>query len=365
LQTYKIPLVPGPTCVPNSILAAYQVDFASADLEPEFFRLYQDVQCKMQQILDTQNDIVMMTGEAMVVLWGALKSCLQPGDKVLAIATGVFGYGIGEMARSITPNVEIVGFDYDEIADPARVEQAIRQFKPKMVTLVHCETPSGTLNPVAVIGDLIEKYDVPLYYVDAVSSAAGVPLHVTDWNIDLCLVGTQKCLSAPPDLGILSVSSHAWEIIREINYVGYDALAPFEKALENKYFPYTPSWHSVAVLNAACDRILNTGLETIFKFHAESAAYCRERIEKMGLKLYPRHAASCSPTVTAVYLPDIPWPQFDQMLRKHGLALGGSLGPLAGKVFRIGHMGTQADLRLVAQGMDLLETVLRHSSNGG
>lgn len=360
MQTYKIPLVPGPTSVPNSILAAYQVDYAAADLEPEFLLLYQQVQKKLQQILDTKNDIVMMTGEAMVVLWGALKSCLQAGDKVLAVATGIFGYGIGEMARTITPNVEVVGFEYDQIADPARVAQAIQRFKPKMVTMVHCETPSGTLNPVEAVGRLIEKYDVPLFYVDAVASAGGVPLHVSDWNIDLCLVGTQKCLSAPPNWGILSVSPHAWEMIREVNYQGYDALAPFEKAVANKWFPYTPNWHALAMLNTACDRVLNIGLAKVFEFHAETAAYCRERIGKMGLRLFPQKAVFCSPTVTTVSLPErIAWPQLDRLLRQHGMAVGGSLEPLAGKIFRIGHMGSQADHRLVQQGMDILESVLR------
>ncbi len=360
MRDYKIPLVPGPTSVPCSILAAAQVDYGSADLEPEFYELYALTQLKLQQILNTRNDLVIMSGEAMVGLWGALKSCLTPGDKVLSIATGVFGYGIAEMARGITPNVEIAGFEYDEILNPQQVEAVLKKFRPKMVTLVHCETPSGTLNPVEVVGGLIEKYDVPLFYVDAVSSAGGVRLDTDDWNIDLCLAGTQKCLSAPPDLGIVAVSKHAWRIIEAVNYQGYDALLPYKNALARQSFPYTPSWHSIAVLNAACERILNLGLEQVFNSHLTVAEFCRNRILELGLSLFPRLAASCSPTVTAVKVPSgLSWTEFDQKLRKKGVVFGGSIGPLAGKVFQIGHMGTQADQLLIEQGLEVLAQVLK------
>ena len=359
MRTYAIPLVPGPTTVPAEIRAAYQEDYGSADLEPEYYELYAETQEQLRAILGTRNAVVIMTGEAMVVLWGALKSVLRPGDRVVAVATGVFGYGIADMARRIGAEVEVVGFAHDEAADPARVEEAIRRVRPKMVTMVHCETPSGILNPVAKVGALVDRYDVPLFYVDAVSSAAGVPLRVDEWRIDLCLVGTQKCLSALPDLGIVTVSERAWEIVREVDYAGYDALGPFRTALEDRWFPYTPSWHALAALNVACWRVLGEGLENVFRRHEEVAAYCRERLKAMGLRLFPRREEWSSPTVTAVYVPeDLPWPELDRRLRARGMGVGGSLGPLAGKVFRIGHMGAQADPELVRRGMDVLEEAL-------
>jgi len=360
MRSYRIPLVPGPTSVPNSVLAAHQVDYGSADLETEFLALYQATQQKLQKIMNTRHDIVMMSGESMLGLWGALKSCLKPDDKVLALVTGVFGAGIAEMAKTITSNVELVSFEFDEIVDSDRVETAIQQFKPKMVTMVHCETPSGTLNPVATVGAFIQKYDIPLFYVDAVASAGGALLNTDEWNIDLCLVGTQKCLSAPPDFAIVSVSKHAWNIIESVNYQGYDALLPFQKAVAARWFPYTPNWHALAVLNAACDRILNSGLDQILQYHQEAAEYCRKRIQEMGLTLFPRKESYCSPTLTAVKVPEkITWQQLDESLRQHGLAVGGSLGKLNGKVFRIGHMGTQADQFLVEQGLDILAQVLK------
>jgi aspartate aminotransferase-like enzyme len=110
MKTYPIPMVPGPVKVPDEVLQAYLTNYGSADLEPDFVELYQRAEADLQRIFGTQNQIAIMTGEGMLALWGALKSCLQPGDRVLAAATGLFGYGIGDLARSIGCEVKTVGF---------------------------------------------------------------------------------------------------------------------------------------------------------------------------------------------------------------------------------------------------------------
>ena len=359
METYDIPLVPGPTRVPDSVRRVYLIDYASADLEPEYSQLYATVQDQLRTILGTRNQISIMTGEGMIALWGALKSCIQPGDRVLAVSTGVFGHGIGEMAAAIGAEVRWVEFGFDEIIQPTPVAEAIRNFRPKMVTAVHCETPSGTLNPVGQVGELVRQYDVPLYYVDAVASAAGAPVLADEWSIDLCMIGTQKALSALPDLAAVAVSDRAWETITEVNYPGYDALLPYRDALKNRWFPYTPAWASLAALHEACRLVLDEGLEQVYARHAQVAQQCRERAGAMGLSLYPAEVAGCSPTVTALVVPEtVDWDELNHRLRAHGMGVGGSLGPLAGRVFRIGHMGSQADPALVDRGMDVLAQAL-------
>jgi len=361
MRTYDIPLVPGPTTVRESVRRAYLADYGSADLEPEYIQLYSDTQDQLRTILSTRNRIALMTGEGMIALWGALKSCLEPGDRVLAVSTGVFGYGIGEMAASIGADVRWVEFGYDEILSPEPVEEAVRSFDPKMVTAVHCETPSGTLNPVEQVGQLVHRYDVPLYYVDAVASTAGTPVLTDAWSIDLCLFGTQKALSAFPDLAGVAVSDRAWGVIEEVDYPGYDALSPYRDAVEKAWFPYTPAWASLAALHEACRLVLEEGLENVYARHEEAATLCRRRAREMDLELYPTTEAACSPTVTALRVPEpTTWDALDTSLRERGMAVGGSLGPLAEKVFRIGHMGSQANPALVAHGMDVLEGTLRH-----
>lgn len=353
-------MVPGPVSVPQEILEVANVDYGSADLEKEYTDLYLATEKALQQIMGTHNRVVIQTGEGMLALWSALKSSLLPGDKVLAVSTGLFGYGIGSMAESIGCDVRTVGFGFDEtIHDFEPVEKAIAEFQPKMITMVQNETPSGTMNCVEGIGRLKEKYNVPLLYVDAVSGIGGSVVKTDEWNIDFCLGASQKCLSAPANMSFLSVSEKAWEIINEVGYSGYDALLPFQMAPENRYYPYTPYWQGTAQLHKACELLLEEGIGNAIARHEKVAEYCRQRIVHMGLKLYPAADATLSPTVTAVCVPeDMEWAVLDEKLREKGLVVGGNYGVLAGEVFRIGHMGTQANLNLVKEAMDILEQVV-------
>ncbi|MCF8052616.1 MAG: aminotransferase class V-fold PLP-dependent enzyme [Desulfobacterales bacterium] len=361
MQVYPIPMVPGPVKVPEPVLTAYQVNYGSADLEPEFFELYNRCEENLQQIMATKNRVVIASGEGMLALWGALKSCLMPGDRVLSIATGVFGDGIGDMAKQVGAEVKKISFSYDRtLSDLKEVETAIGEFQPKMITAVHCETPSGTLNPLAELGALKKELKVPLFYVDAVSSIGGAPVLTDAWHIDLCLGGSQKCLSSLPDLSFIAVSDRAWKTIEQVGYAGYDALSPFRSAQADRFFPYTPNWQGISALNTGAELILDEGLEDCFSRHEAAADLCRKGLEKIGIDLFPAAEAVCSPTVTAANVPEnISWADFDARLRAEGLAVAGSYGPMAGRVFRIGHMGSQADEELVRQALSVIAKAAR------
>ncbi|MCC6147137.1 MAG: alanine--glyoxylate aminotransferase family protein [Anaerolineaceae bacterium] len=361
MKKYPIPMVPGPVNVPSAIFAAYQFDYGSADLEPEFLDLYNKTEELLQKLLETKNRVAIQTGEGMIALWGALKSCIAPGDRVLALSTGLFGSGIGEMAASIGADVKTLSYGYDQtLSNYEEIEAAIVEFKPKMITAVHCETPSGTLNPLDRLGALKKQHGVPLLYVDAVSSIGGTPVLTDEWGIDLLLGGSQKCLSAPPSISFVAMSEKAQQIVDTINYQGYDALKPFLTAQKDFYFPYTPHWQGVAALSTAVQLILDEGVEACFQRHAGIADYCRKSVTTMGYQLFPGENAIPSPTLTAVCVPDgIKWAELDRRFRQKGLATGGNYGALAEKVFRIGHMGSQADMKLLDQALDVLEKVFK------
>jgi aspartate aminotransferase-like enzyme len=360
MKTYPIPMVPGPVMVPQEVLDRYQVDYGSGDLEDDFLDLYNQTEANLQKILSTQNKVAIQSGEGMLALWGALKSSVQSGDRVLSIATGVFGYGIGDMARSIGASVRTIGLSYDQtIRDWDVIEQAIAEFDPKMITVVHCETPSGTLNPLEELGRLKQRYSVPLLYVDAVASLGGTPVLTDEWSIDMLLGGSQKCLSAPPGMAFVSISPTAWEFIDQVNYPGYDALKPYRTAQKDFFFPYTPYWHGMAVLHAATELLLAEGLGNSYRRHERAASFCRAKLVEMGLLLFPAPDAVPSPTVTAVNVPEeISWPELDARFRQHGLVVAGSYGPLSGKVFRLGHMGSQADIELIRRALDVIRKVI-------
>jgi aspartate aminotransferase-like enzyme len=361
METYPIPMVPGPVKVPDEVLSAYLVSYGSGDLETDYLDLYNQTEANLQTLMATRNQVAIQTGEGMIALWGGLKSCIRPGDRVLAIATGVFGYGVADMARSIGASVKTVGIPYNQtIQDWEEIELAIAEFNPKMITAIHCETPSGTLNPIAALGALKEKYHIPLLYVDAVASVGGVPVLADEWKVDLLLGGSQKVLACPPDMSFVAISDRAWEMIDEVNYVGYDALKPFKNAQKDFVFPYTPNWNGTAALYAGTQLILHEGLQHSFERHERVAVFVREELQKLGLQLFPAETAIPSPTVTAVNVPEnMTWEALDNGFRSQGLVVGGSYGPLTGKVFRLGHMGTQADLSLAEKTLDVIQKVLK------
>lgn len=355
-----ITLVPGPVSVSQKVLEAMGKNYGSGDLDPEFLNTYNRTESKLKEILGTKSSVIMQTGEGMWGLWGALKSTIKPGDKIVAICTGVFGYGIADMAESLGASVERVELDFDQTLNlPDLLVQAVEKHRPLMITAVHCETPSGTLNPLDIIAAVKREFQVPLLCVDTVASSGGTQINAEENLIDLSLNGSQKALSAPPSMSFVSVSHKAWEVIESVKYQGYDAFLPFKDAQKNSFFPSTPYWHGVAAIETAADLILEEGLENVFKRHDECMVYCKQRIAEMGLELYANPQAITSPTVTAVKLPaTIKWGDFNQACLQKGLAIAGSYGKLSGKVFRIGHMGNQARMDLLKEGLDIIETVI-------
>lgn len=359
-----VPMVAGPVTLHPGVIAAMTKDYGSGQIEPDFLPLYKKTADKMAKLMDTGDDVVLMTGEGMLVLWGALKSCLKPGDSVLTVGTGVFGDGMADMAESLGCKVTKVSLPYDSTIGQdgslERIEAAIKAARPVMITATHCETPSGTLNPLAELGEMKQRLGVPLFCVDAVASLGGARINARAWHVDLLLAGSQKCLSAPPSMSITSVSPTAWDIMAKVGYQGYDAILPFKTIYEDGRCPYTPYWHGVAALNAAADAVLSEGMEAVFARHEVVAKQCREGLKRLGVALFPRAGAVCSPTVTAAMVPEgIDWLEWRQALRERGLIVSGSFGPMAGKVFRLGHMGMQADSGLMAKALEAVEDALR------
>ncbi len=161
-------------------------------------------------------------------------------------------------------------------------------------------------------------------------------------------------------MSILSVSPTAWDIMTRVSYQGYDAILPFRSIYEDGRCPYTPYWHGVAALNAAAQVLLNEGMENVFARHEEVAKQCREGLGRLGISIFPRPGAVSSPTVTAAMVPQkYTWTEWRAVLRERGLIVSGSFGPMAGKVFRLGHMGTQADPVLVRAALEAVEDALR------
>jgi aspartate aminotransferase-like enzyme len=361
-----LPFYPGPVSVHPAVARVLGRDYGPPRTDAAYRELYASVRSRLQNLLGTREDVIIGTGEGMLVLWGALKSLLKPGDTVLSIGTGVFGDGFADMAEALGCKAIRISEPYDTTitADTlARAADAIRQYHPILMTAVHCETPSGTLNPLEELGQLKQDLHVPFFVVDTVASAGGAPVHADTWHADCVLGGSQKCLSCPPDMSFMSISQAAWMRIHEVGYSGYDALCPFDGAAEDAMrFPYTPNWWGVAALDAALNVLEEEGWEQVFARHEAVANQCRTGLQALGIKIWPAAGAVSSPTVTAAYIPTgWNWQNWREALAAYGLIVGGSLGPLAGKVFRLGHMGTQADSSRMTDALAVMQKVLDRS----
>ena len=361
-----MPFYPGPVSIHPAAAKALSRDYGPPRMGDGYLQLYNSVRRRLQTVLGTQEDVVLSTGEGMLVLWGALKSLLKPGDTVLSIGTGVFGDGFADMAEVLGCRAVRISQPYDTTIDADTLEKAkdaIRTHRPMLITAVHCETPSGTLNPLEELGQLKKDMGVPFMVVDAVASAGGAPVFSDAWHADCVLGGSQKCLACPPDMSFMSVSAAAWERIREVGYAGYDALAPYHLSYEDAMrFPYTPNWWGVAALDAVLRAMEDEGWPQVFARHEDVARLCREGLAETGIELWPAPGAVCSPTVTAARVPaGWEWPAWRDALAAEGLVVGGSLGPLAGKVFRLGHMGTQADAARMTAAIKVMNNILNRS----
>lgn len=357
---YRIPMTPGPVRLNPVIFDALVADFGASYGEEEFYELYDAVGKKLARLMGTENEVVIQPGEGMAVLWAAVKGLLKPGDALLAVSTGFFGEGFADMAKAIGAKGVVVEYGYDEtIHDLTRVADAIRQVRPKVMTAVHCETPSGTLNPLHELGALKKDLGVPLFVVDAVASIACCPVDGDGWNADIVLGGTQKGLSLPPSQCFASVSDAAWEVIHDVNYAGYESLKPYENLAQTMEHPNTPDWNQMAALNVVLDDILETeGVESVFKRHETVAQFIRAGLAEAGYRTFPKPEAIQSPSVTAVCVPDgRTYDAFNAAARAEGLGIAGSFGPIAGKVFRLGHMGTQATIENASAALDVLKKI--------
>lgn len=331
--------------------------------DPHFESIFRNTGEKLKKVLQTNNDIVLMQGEAVLGLEAAARNLIKPGDRCLNLVSGVYGKGFEwYITQSGGEPVELA-VDYNDIVDPSQVKQVLSKEKNlKFLSVVHSETPSGTLNPVNQICRMAKDHGL-ITIVDSVSAAGGTELKVDDWGIDICVVGPQKCLSSTPGVCILSVSDDAWDLIKKNNPSRFSYLSILdwkELWLEKGVFPYTPFISDVVALDKALDILLEEGLNNAWERHDYVAKVCREGVKGMGLTLWPRCEEISNNCCTAIKMPDgLDDKKFRRHLReKYGVMISGGYGELIGKLFRISHMGFTAKPHYVLLALALVEKTL-------
>ncbi|HSH36588.1 alanine--glyoxylate aminotransferase family protein [Schnuerera sp.] len=333
-QPARAPAAADFCCFAEKVLAT------NPDLDNDFFEYYKETCNKLKGLLNTKEDVLILNGEGILGLEAASASLIEPGDRVLCIDNGIFGNGFGDFAKIYGGDVVYFKGDYRKPIDLEELKAFLEKDSDfKLATLVHCETPSGITNSVDKICPLLKEYGI-VSVVDSVSGIGGEPIEVDNWQMDIVLGGSQKCLSASPGLTFLSISEEAWNIIlnRETPIKSfYCNLALWKNWYEEKWFPYTQPISNIYSLDIAIDRLLEEG--DYLERHEKIGNAVRKAIVKSGLELYPTEGFSN--TVTTVLIPngvtfdDI----FNHMVEKHNTMIAGAFDHLKDKVFRIGHMG--------------------------
>ncbi|MFB6173264.1 MAG: alanine--glyoxylate aminotransferase family protein [Halobacteriales archaeon] len=354
----RLLMTPGPTALPPEVREALARPIHNPDVEPEFARYYRGVLSKLADAYGTDDDVVILGGEGILGLEAAVESLVAPGDEVLCLANGLYGEGFADFVTGAGGEPVTHSVAPDEAFDPETVARVVDEHEFAVATMVHCETPTGVLNDLGPVLDVLDDAGVPTV-VDAVSSLGGTP--VPTGKIDVCLCASQKCLSSPPGLATASISDDAWAKVEATDAGGfYTGFGPWrDPDLSGETlppFPYTHLVSNLYALEASLDRLLEEGLDAAHERHERAAERCRERGREIGLEPYPPGDLA-SPTVTAFEVTDAP--ALQRRLREdHGVVLSTGLGEFADDIIRVGHMGYGADPDRVDRAMDALADAL-------
>ncbi len=346
--------VPGPTNTPDRILRAMHV--AMEDHRSSSFpALATPVLEDLKKIFKTTSGQAFIFPASGTGAWEAsLTNTLSPGDRVLAGRFGMFRHLWIDMAQRLGLKVDVLDAEWGEGAPVERYQEALaadKNHQIKAVLFTHNETATGVTSDVAGVRKALNDTRHPaLLMVDGVSSIASIDFRMDEWGVDLAVTGSQKGFMLPAGLGIVCVSQKALALYDQAKLprVFFD-FGDMRKANATGYFPYTPSLTMLYGLRESIAMLLEEGLEQVFARHHRLAEGTRQAVKAWGLELCPRDPKWYSDTVSAILVPPgINGAEvIDVAYRRYNLALGAGLARMAGKLFRIGHLGDLNELMLL------------------
>lgn len=333
-------MIPGPTPLPAAVLQAMSRPMIN-HRSPAFTELYREVEHGVQWLCQTQNQIVMLAGSGTTGMEAALCNFFSAGDPVLAVTQGSFSERFGKMAETFGLETDYLSYEWGQVPTADDLEAQLKQKSYRAVLMVHNETSSGTLNPLAELARVCQQYGA-LSIVDAISSLSSTPLLIDEWGLDVVITASQKGYYAPPGLSILAISERAWEYNQTARLPRFtlDLQLTREYALQG-ITPWTPPLTVFYALQAGFKLLQAEGLEQIQQRHLQLMRVVRAGLQALNLRLLVPDEHIASRCVTPVYPP--PGLEADQiraqMLAEHQIILGAGLRKMTGQVFRIGHLG--------------------------
>ena len=345
-------MIPGPVTVSARILRAMSKPIIG-HRSKEFGAIYNECRQILAELFGTKNEVFIISGSGTSAMEAAIGNIIGKKDTLITIENGKFGERFREIGERYG-NVKTVKFDWTkgESIELDKVESALTE-GAKAVTLVHNDTSVGIKNPAKEVGELTKKYGA-LFIMDGVTTIGGNEVLVDKWSVDIAVVGSQKCIGAPPGLSAISVSEKAWNsLVEKPPY--YMDLRAYKKSANREIAetPYTPAIPLFFALQEALYIVKEEGLEARIKRHARFAEAIRAAAAAMNVEMFPRlnRYSSYSNTVTAMKIPaGIDDKRLRGGMKELGVQVSGGQGPLEGKIFRIGSMGNISKL-------DILNTI--------
>lgn len=354
---------PGPSCVPDSVLEALGKS-TIGHLDPYFIKIMDAIKGQLQELLHTENALTLpISGTGSAGMECCFVNLIEVDDPVLVLINGVFGMRMQDVATRLGAKVDTLEFEWGTPVVPEDVKKKVAEKQYKIVAIVHAETSTGVRNPVAEIGELLKDSDT-LYLVDTVTSFGGTQITMDDWGIDALYSGTQKCLSCPPGLAPVSFSEKAVTALKNRKskvpnwYLDLSMIMNYWGGSSRAYH-HTAPINMLYGLYQSLFLILDEGPDKVYARHLENHHALVKGLEDLGLKMLVEPSYRL-PMLNAIHVPD----GIDEkegrkvLLEKYKIEIGAGLGPLAGKIWRIGLMGHTARAENVERLLQALKAVL-------
>lgn len=361
----RVLMGPGPSDTPPRVLAALGLP-TIGHLDPGYLEIMNQTAEMLRRLFRTQNRLTMpMSGTGSAGMEAAFVNVLEPGDRALVAINGVFGTRMKDIVERCGCECVTVDVEWGKPVTPGAIQESLSQGPFKVVAVVHAETSTGARSDIEAIGRVIKELGAgALFLVDAVTSLGGIPVEVDAWGIDVCYSGTQKCLSCPPGLAPVTFSERAEAVIgsRKTKVQSWY----LDLTMIRQYWGAERTYHHTAPinmtygLNEALRLVFEEGLENRWERHRRLSEKLRAGLAEIGLSLLGKPEESL-PMLNAIVVPD----GVDEanvrkrLLNEYNIEVGAGLGPLKGKIWRVGLMGHTAREQNVVYLIEAMRQILK------
>lgn len=341
MKNKKLVMIPGPTPVARSIqdqMGRETVAFGDAD----FIRDFVEVLDNLKEIFRTKGEAFVVAGTGTLAMEMGITNVTKEGDEVLVISHGYFGDRYAEICQRRGLKVDVLSSEWGKIVPVEEIEKKLNEKNYKAITITHVDTSTGVCAPLLEIGEIVKKHEDTILVVDGVCATAAEPEYIDDMGIDVLITGSQKALGVAPGLALVFVGPKALERRKSLGTIR-DYYMDFEKWLPimkdpSKYFA-TPPVNMIWALKEALRIIKEEGIENRYERHRKVARAMQTALEALGFTILAEKEHRAVTLSNVIYMDGIEDSEFRKVLAEEGVVVAGGLGPYAGKMFRLGHMG--------------------------